>query len=98
MKVLKCFFLALCLGLLRPSYAFADVTYTSEQHKELQEIVYRLGLLNKEDQKEIQDLKTTMKRQQILYKKQKIYWITASVLAIVSAGLMGYEVGKYNAR
>ena len=98
MKVLKCFFLVLCLGLLRPSYAFADVTYTSEQHKELQEIVYRLGLLNEEDQKEIQDLKTTMKRQQTLYKKQKIYWITASVLAIVSAGLMGYEVGKYSAR
>lgn len=98
MKVLKCFFLVLCLGLLRPSYAFADVTYTSEQHKELQEIVYRLGLLNKEDQKEIQDLKTTIKRQQTLYKKQKIYWITVGVLAIVSAGLMGYEVGKYSAR
>ena len=98
MKVLRCFFLALCLGLLRPSYAFADVTYTSEQHKELQEIVYRLGLLNKEDQKEIQDLKTTMKRQQTLYKKQKIYWTVVSVLAIVSVGMIGYEVGKYNAR
>ena len=98
MKVLKCFFLVLCLGLLRPSYAFADVTYTSEQHKELQEIVYRLGLLNKEDQEEIQDLKTTMKRQQTLYKKQKIYWTMVSVLAIISAGLIGYEAGRYNAR
>ena len=98
MKVLKCFFLVLCLGLLLPSYVFADVTYTSEQHKELQEIVYRLGLLNEEDQKEIQDLKTTMKRQQTLYKKQKIYWITAGVLAIVSAGLIGYEAGRYDAR
>ena len=98
MKVLKCFFLVLCLGLLRPSYAFADVTYTSEQHKELQEIVYRLGLLNKEDQEEIQDLKTTIKKQQTLYKKQKIYWAMASVLAIISAGLIGYEAGRYNAR
>ena len=98
MKVLKCFFLVLCLGLLRPSYAFADVTYTSEQHKELQEIVYRLELLNKEDQEEIQDLKTTMKRQQTLYKKQKIYWTMVSVLAIISAGLIGYEAGRYNAR
>ena len=98
MKVLKCFFLVLCLGLLRPSYAFADVTYTSEQHKELQEIVYRLGLLNEEDQKEIQDLKTTIKKQQTLYKKQKIYWTMVSVLAIISAGLIGYEAGRYNAR
>ena len=98
MKVLKCFFLVLCLGLLRPSYAFADVTYTSEQHKELQEIVYRLELLNKEDQEEIQDLKTTIKKQQTLYKKQKIYWTMASVLAIISAGLIGYEAGRYNAR
>lgn len=98
MKVLKCFFLVLCLGLLRPSYAFADVTYTSGQHKELQEIVYRLGLLNEEDQKEIQDLKTTIKKQQTLYKKQKIYWTMASVLAIISAGLIGYEAGRYNAR
>lgn len=98
MKVLKCFFLVLCLGLLRPSYAFADVTYTSEQHKELQEIVYRLGLLNEEDQKEIQDLKTTMKKQQTLYKKQKIYWTVVSVLAIVSVGMIGYEVGRYDAR
>lgn len=95
-RCLRVLLLATCLVLFRPSYVSADVIFTDEQYEELQQTVSQLQQLNNDNLTYVNDLTQMNEQLQNSYKKQKIFWIVGSILAVISSGVIGYCAGVNN--
>ena len=95
-RCLRVLLLAMCLVLFRPSYVSADVIFTDEQYEELQQTMGQLQQLNNDNLTYVNDLTQMNEQLRNSYKKQKIFWIVGSILAVISSGVIGYCVGVNN--
>ena len=88
--------MAMCLVLFRPSDVSADGIGTGLQYEELQQTVSQLQQLNNDNLTYVNDLTQMNEQLRNSYKKQKIFWIVGSILAVISSGVIGYCVGVNN--